>query len=134
MLNDGRDKEREREETRTNGAQTTEVVCALGSRRVRRCVSSPRYVCFFFFILSTNIICTDKCYHTFWSSTRPTQAPPPSTPPQQRMRPCGSTQAYDSQHRAQDGGMDHGWIGWGLRHITCISSPGMFFFLFLFAY
>ena len=34
MLNDGHDKERKREETRTNRAQTTEVVCALGLRHV----------------------------------------------------------------------------------------------------
>ena len=39
MLNDGRNKKRKREET------------------------SPRYVCFFCFIMSTNVICTDKCYH-----------------------------------------------------------------------
>ena len=56
--------ERERERGRTgrdgdmNGAQTTKrsfVVCALGSRRV----SSPWYVCFFFFYI---FLCLSTCF------------------------------------------------------------------------
>ena len=42
MLNDGYDQEGEIEETRINRAQTTLVVCALGSRRVCGPVSSLR--------------------------------------------------------------------------------------------
>ena len=79
---------RRESERRPNGAQTTEVVCALGSRRVRRRVSSPR--CTFFF-LSTGFLIDSTHQAQFWTHPHPFWThQDPSTPSLTRFWPTST--------------------------------------------